>query len=90
MRKWCRLTKIQMFSNGAKHLETEVFQLGHVMIIHGNGQTRQNIVSARGTDKQEVDRSQADFRILVSARSRSTYNETFIGTNWRSKIAIFP
>jgi hypothetical protein len=35
-----RLAEIQMFSNGAKHLETEVFQLGHVMIIHGNGQTR--------------------------------------------------
>ena len=33
-----RLAKIEMFSNGAKNLETEVFQLGHVMIIHRNGQ----------------------------------------------------
>jgi hypothetical protein len=29
-----------MFSDGAKNLETEVFQLGHVMIIHRNGQWR--------------------------------------------------
>jgi hypothetical protein len=29
--------KIQMLGHGAKHFETKVFQLGHAMIIHGNG-----------------------------------------------------
>src|SRR5260370_41687592 len=29
-----RLAKIEMFCNGSKNLETEVFQLGHVIIIH--------------------------------------------------------
>jgi len=33
-----RLAKIEMFSNCAKNLETEAFQLGHVMIIPRNGQ----------------------------------------------------
>jgi len=28
-----RLAKIEMFSDGSKNLETEVFQLGHEMII---------------------------------------------------------
>jgi hypothetical protein len=30
------LTKIQMFSDSAKHFEAEVFQLGHLMIIYRN------------------------------------------------------
>jgi hypothetical protein len=29
-----RLAKIEMFRNGSKNLETEIFQLGHVIIIH--------------------------------------------------------
>jgi len=31
-----RNAKIQMLSNSAKHLEAEVFQVGHEVIIHGN------------------------------------------------------
>jgi len=31
--------KIQMLCDGAKYLEAKVFQLGHVMIIHGNRST---------------------------------------------------
>ncbi len=40
-----RLAKIEMFSNGAKNLETKVFQLGHVMIIHRNSQPGEPNVS---------------------------------------------
>jgi hypothetical protein len=36
-----RLAKIEIFGNSAKNLETEVFQLGHVMIISRNGQRRE-------------------------------------------------
>ena len=39
------LTKIQMFSNGAKDLETKVFQLGHVMIVYGNELAGESIIS---------------------------------------------
>src|ERR1700691_1912465 len=39
------LPEIQMFGNGAKDLETKVFQLGHVMIIHGNELVGESIIS---------------------------------------------
>jgi len=39
-----RLAKIQMFCNGSKHLQAKVFQLGHGMIIHWNGQTREPVM----------------------------------------------
>jgi hypothetical protein len=34
-----RLAKIEMFSDGTKNLEAEVFQLGHVMIISPNSES---------------------------------------------------
>jgi hypothetical protein len=35
--------KIQMLRHCAKHLEAKVFQLSHVMIIHGNRSTWRNV-----------------------------------------------
>jgi hypothetical protein len=40
-----RLAKIELFSDGSKNLETEVFQLGHVMIISSNSQSGEPNVS---------------------------------------------
>jgi len=34
-----RLAKIEMFSDGSKNLETEVFQLGHGIIISPNSES---------------------------------------------------
>ena len=42
-----RFAKIQMLSSGTKHRQTEVFQMGHLMIIHGNGLTREPIILRR-------------------------------------------
>jgi len=39
------LAKIQMLSDGAKDLETKVFELRHVMIIHGNAPAGESILS---------------------------------------------
>jgi hypothetical protein len=40
-----RLAKIELFSDDSKNLETEVFQLGHVMIISSNSQSGEPNVS---------------------------------------------
>ena len=51
------LAKIQMLGDGTKDLQAEVFQLGHVMIMHGNGPAIVSIVvepESRRIRKQSV------------------------------------
>ena len=50
------LTKIQMLSGGAEDLETKVFELRHVMIIHGIELAGESIIShPRSGDRQPDD-----------------------------------
>jgi hypothetical protein len=71
-----------MFGNGAKHLETKIFQLGHGMIIHWNGQTREPVIvrpessSARIKGAPEVIAqriSQIDFTGVQPERPRCRF-----------------